>query len=245
MGLRSHDVSAVGSASIPGLSGWPYELIRCGASGLALRTDASQLFIIQLSAIQPIAATPLPLPTTGPDSVIKLQLATNDLIFDPGTQKVYASLPGTLNGIGNSLAPIDPSTGTISQPIFIGTNPTELAISSNNQYLYAGLDGVSGVRRFDLQSQSAGLQFPLGFSSHGALFVNDIEVQPGNPSVVAISLKNKGFQPNFEGVAVFDNGVMRPNTTPSHTGSNAIDFGALRPCSTDSTRVRLRVDSRS
>ena len=217
----------VGNVSIPGISGWPHELIRCGAGGLALRTDANQLFIIQLSAIQPLPPTPLPSPTTGADSVIKLQLATNDLIFDPGTQKVYASTPGSLAGLGNSLAPINPANGVVSQPVFVGMDPTELAISTNNQYLYVGLDGVSAVRRFDLQSQTPGLQFSLGVSSsHGPLYVNDIEVQPGNPSVVAVSLKNKGFFPNFEGVAVFDEGVKRANATPDHTGSNAIEFSA-------------------
>src|SRR5215203_48759 len=216
----------VGNVSLPQLSGWPHELIRCGASGLALRTDNNQLFIIQLSAIQPIAPAALPTPTTGPNSVIKLQLAANDLIFDPGTQKVYASLPGNVAGFGNSLAPINPVTGVVSQPVFIGTNPTELALSSNNRFIYAGLDGVAGVRRFDLQTQTPGLQFPLGFSFQGALFVNDIEVQPGNPSVVAVSLKNKVLAPNFEGVAIFDEGVKRPNKTPDHTGSNVIEFGA-------------------
>ncbi|HEU4768697.1 MAG TPA: hypothetical protein VFS77_15045, partial [Pyrinomonadaceae bacterium] len=240
----------VGSVSIPGLSGWPHELIRIGPGGLALRTDANQLFIIQLSAIQPIAATPLPSPTTGPDSVIKLQLAANDLIFDPGTQKVYASVPSGLTSYGNSLAPISPVTGVVSEPIFIGVDPTRLAISSNNQYLYAGLDGVGGVRRFDLQTQTPGLQFSLGVVAAGPLHVEDIEVQPGNPSVVAVSLRNKVTVPGFEGVAVFDEGVKRQNVTQRHTGSNAIEFSAspsvlwgLDTRSTESGLEKLNVDA--
>jgi hypothetical protein len=216
----------VSSLSIAGLSGWPKDLIRCGADRVALRTNANQLIIIQLSALQPIAPPALPSPTTGPDSVIKLQLSTNDLIFDPGTQKVYATVPGSVAGIGNSLAPISPSTGVVSQPIFVGNEPTRLAISSNNQYIYAGLDGIGAVRRFDLQSQSAGLQFPLGFSSGGVLVANDIEVQPGNPSLVAISLKNKVSSPGFEGVAIFDNGVKLPNAAGRNTAGGIIEFGA-------------------
>lgn len=241
----------VGNASIPQLSGWPHELIRIGANGLALRTDANQLFIIQLSVIQPLPPAPLPTPTTGPDSVIKLQLATNDLIFDPGTQKVYASTPGSLASFGNSLAPINPATGVVSQPVFVGVDPTRLAISSNNQYLYVGLDGPAGVRRFDLQSQTPGLQFSLGVSSsHGPLYVQDMEVQPGNPSVVAISLKNKNFFPSFEGVAVFDEGVKRSNVLPDNHGSSAIEFSAtpsvlygLDTGSTASGLQKLNVDA--
>jgi len=159
----------VGNVSIPGLSGWPHELIRIGSSGLALRTDANQLFIIQLSAIQPLPPAPLPSPTTGADSVIKLQLSTNDLIFDSGTQKVYASVPSDLAGIGNSLAPINPVTGVVSQPVFIGVDPTELAISSNNQYIYAALDGMAGVRRFVADFFGASSLF-AAFAAFVALF---------------------------------------------------------------------------
>ncbi len=227
-GVWAYDLNTmlpIGKVSLSALSGWPKRLIRCGPNGLALRTSTNQVFIVQLSAIQPISGTPLPSPTVGPDSVIKLQLPTNDLIFDPGTQKTYASVPGDVTGIGNSIIPIDPQTGNPSQPVFVGSDPTKFARSDNNQYLYVGLDGAGGVRQFNLGSQTPGLQFSLGFSSFsGPMYVNDIEVQPGNPSVVAVSRKNKGFFPNFEGVAIYDGGVQRPNTTPSHTGSNAIEF---------------------
>src|SRR5688572_20416547 len=214
----------VGNVTLSGLSGRPLRLIRCGPGGLALSTTENQLFLIQLSAIQPISPTPLPTPTTGPDSVIKLQLQTNDLVFDSATQKVYASIPGNVS-FGNSLAPIDPITGIVSTPVFVGSDPSRLAVSTNNQFLYVGLDGTSAVRRFDLQSQTPGLQFPLGITSNGPLIASDIEVQPGNPSVVVVARRNKFFSPSFEGLAVYDNGVKRPNETQSHTGSNAIDFG--------------------
>jgi hypothetical protein len=225
--LWAYDVQTflpVGNVTLSGLSGRPVRLIRCGAGRLALTTTDNQLFLIQLSAIQPISPTPLPTPAVGPGSVIKLDLQANDLIFDPGTQKVYASVPGTVS-FGNSLAPINPTTGIVSTPVFVGSEPSRMAVSGNNQYLYVGLDGTSAVRRLDLQSQSAGLQFPLGFSSsNGPFIVNDIEVQPGNPSVVAIARKNQFFSPSFEGVAVYDNGVKRPNETQSHHGSNVIEF---------------------
>jgi streptogramin lyase len=213
----------VGNVTLSGLAGRPVRMIRCGSGGLALTTTENQLFLIQLSSIQPISANPLPTPTIGADSVIKLQLQANDLVFDPGTQKVYASIPGNVS-FGNSLAPIDPMTGQVSTPVFVGSTPSKMAVSDNHQYLYVGLDGTSAVRRFDLQSQTAGLQFPLGSSPNGPLSVLDMEVQPGNPSVVAISRRNKVTFPSFEGVAIYDNGVKRPNETFSHSGSNAIEF---------------------
>lgn len=217
----------VGKVGLPGLTGQPSRLIRCGPNVVAVRTSDNQVFLIQLSSIQPIAPTPLPLPTLGADSVIRLQLPANDLIFDPGTQKVYASVPGNVAGIGNTIAPIDPNTGNVSTPVFIGSNPNRLAVSDNNQFLYAGLDGAAGVRRFDLTSQAAGPQFPLGFNpSNGQLTALDIEVQPGNASVLAVTLKNRAFSPSYDGVAIYDNGVRRANRFDSSVGGPAIEFGA-------------------
>lgn len=201
----------LGKANIPNLAGFPKRLMQCGAGQIALRTSTNQVYLISTSAIIPFTPAPLPSPTVGADSVTKLQLPTNDLIFDQGTQKVYASIPGDVS-YGNSLAPIDPATGNVSQPIFIGSDPTRLAVSDNNQFLYAGLDGASGIRQFTLSSQLAGAQFPLGFdSSSGPLYVNDLEVQPGNPSVLAVARKNKGFSPNTVDVALFDHGVRATN----------------------------------
>lgn len=217
----------VGKVMLTGLTGQPKRLIRCGPNVVAVRTTESQVFLIQLSSIQPIAPTPLPSPTLGANSVVRLQLPANDLIYDPGTQKVYASVPGNVAGIGNTLAPIDPNTGNVSTPVFIGSNPNRLAVSDNNQFLYASLDGAAGVRRFDLQSQAAGPQFSLGFNpSAGQLTALDIEVQPGNSSVVAVTLKNRNFFPSYDGVAVYDNGVRRANRINSNMGGPAIEFGA-------------------
>ena len=77
----------------------------------------------------------------------------------------------------------------------------------------------------EISSQTSGIQFSLGSdSSTGSFYVEDIEVMPGQPNTIAVSRKNNGFSPRHEGVAIYDEGVMRPTTTPDHTGSNRIEF---------------------
>jgi len=49
-------------------------------------------------------------------------------------------------------------------------------------------------------------------------------VLPGNPQAIAVSRRYFGLSPRHAGVAIYDNGVQRPNTTPGHTGSNVIEF---------------------
>ena len=85
-----------------------------------------------------------------------------------------------------------------------------------------GLLGGAGIARVDLTSRAVDQSFALG-SGFGPLYANDIEVLPGSADVIAVSLKVKGSSPNHAGVAIFDNGVKRPNVTPGHTGSNVIE----------------------
>lgn len=154
-----------------------------------------------------------------------LNLTTNDLIYDPFSQKIYASVPSANGANGNSIGIINPANYTLENTVFIGSEPTVLAISDNGQYLYAGFSGSSTVRRFDVQNQTAGLQFPLGSdTSTGSYYAEDIEVMPGMPGTIAVSRRNIGFSPRHEGVAIYDNQFMRPTTTPDHTGSNRIEF---------------------
>jgi hypothetical protein len=71
------------------------------------------------------------------------------------------------------------------------------------------------------------LTFALGSDSFlGPMYAEDIEVAPGNPSVVAVSREFLNVSPRHAGVAVFVDGVQLPVTTPTHTGSNNIAFGA-------------------
>src|SRR5947208_1718850 len=69
----------------------------------------------------------------------------NDIIWDPGTQRIYATLPNTVPTIGNSITPIDPVARTIGTSVFMGSNPGKLARSDNGQYLYAALNGSAAV----------------------------------------------------------------------------------------------------
>ena len=154
-----------------------------------------------------------------------LNLTTNDLIYDSVTNKIYASITSANGSNGNSIGVINPNTYLLENTIFIGSEPTILAISDNGQYIYSGFSGSSTVRRFDVASQTAGLQFSLGSdSSTGSYYAEDIEVMPSQPTTIAISRKNNGFSPRHEGVVIYDNNVMRPTTTPDHTGSNRIEF---------------------
>lgn len=160
-------------------------------------------------------------------SIKQLQLPTGDLVYDSVTQKIYASVPSAVGAAGNSITPIDPMTATPGAPVFVGSEPGKLALSDDNRQLYVALDGAAAVRRFDMTSQTPGLQFSVGGDpTDGSFYVKDLAVMPGNSGVVAISRRELSSSPDFEGVAIYDNGVQRTKRTPGHTGSDFIEFSA-------------------
>lgn len=154
-----------------------------------------------------------------------VNVITNDLVYDSNTDRIYVSLPSSNGSNGNSIGIINPDTNILENTVFIGSEPTVLAISDDGQYIYSGFSGSSTVRKFEVSTQTPGIQFTLGSdSSTGSFYVEDLEVMPGQVNTIAVSRRNNGFTPRHEGVAIYDNGVMRNNTTANHTGSNRIEF---------------------
>ena len=227
------------SLTIDNISGDATSLIRWGANGLAFRTTGNQLFIIQTSLVpsaNPIPTptpTPSPLPSPSPSPaapafVRTVTVPTQDLIFSQATQKLYASVPSSQVTNGNSIAEIDPVAGSITNQTFVGSEPSQLAQADDGATVYVELDGASSVRRYNILTHTAGQQFALGRDdTDGPYSLSDIAVMPGNPSVIAVARQKRNVLPSEAGVAIFDNGVQRPNTGPAvFDGSGSIAFAS-------------------
>src|SRR5262249_9087181 len=91
-----------------------------------------------------------------------MTLATKDLVHDRGRDRIYASVPENAPNAPNTLVAIDPSTGSVASPIFVGTDPGKLTISNDSRVIYMLLNRGAQVRRFDTDSQTLGPSFGLG-----------------------------------------------------------------------------------
>lgn len=161
--------------------------------------------------------------------VREITLPVNDLIYDAARQRILASVPSRAGaGLGNTITVINPATGAIGPSVFVGSEPGKLALSDDNRALYVALDGAAAIRRVDAASLVPNLQFGLGSDPFsGPYFAEDLEVLPALPGSVAVSRRYMGVSPRHAGVAVYDDGVMRPEVTSSHTGSNVIEAAQL------------------
>jgi uncharacterized repeat protein (TIGR01451 family) len=143
-----------------------------------------------------------------------LALPANDLLYNPSTQLLYASVPSAGGStLGNSIVPIDPYTGVLGSPIWVGSEPGKMALSSDGSTIWVGLSGAGAVREVNLNTQTAGLQFGLGGGTgiyNPPFEAQALAVMPGFPNTVAVAAPNG--QLYTSGVTIYDSGVARPNS---------------------------------
>lgn len=180
-------------------------------------------------------------------SVHKIGIKTNDVVYDKNTDRVYVSIPSSQGSAGNSIGIINPNTYQLEKTVFIGSEPTVLAISDNGQYIYCGLGGASLIKRFNLSNQKVDQEITLTDDPfYGKPTAEDIEVMPGSPNIIAVTIKSSNTSPRHRGVFIYDNGKKRVKGTQGHTGSNRIEFKAknvLVGCNLESSEYGMRTVS--
>ena len=138
--------------------------------------------------------------------------AANDLVWDSSHQLIYVSVPSLAASHGNTVTALDPSTGITQLSQFAGSEPRVLAISDDNRYLYAGLDGAASVQRFTLPDLQPDIRYSLGADSFfGPYFPVDVQVAPGIAHTTAVSRGiSNSFTYGFGGMAIYDDSTVRP-----------------------------------
>jgi len=148
-----------------------------------------------------------------------IPIANNSMIYNPVNGLFYLSIPGSAGTpYANSVVSLDPVTGALGTPIFVGSEPNRLALTSDGRYLWVGLDGASAVRKVDLVAQVAGLQFPLPTSVvySTPLKALALAAVPGLTDSVIVSAANQSFN---SALALYDSGVPRGSVLSLYAGS--------------------------
>jgi uncharacterized repeat protein (TIGR01451 family) len=145
-----------------------------------------------------------------PAAVSQISLPANDIIFDPATQLIFASVPASSGLLSNCLVSLDPSSGLFGSPIFVGVQPTKLAVAPGGGDLYVGLDGDYAVRRIDTVSQTVYPPFSIGVNN----IAIDLAVMPNAPQTVAVSRWVPSVA-TLADVALYDDGIPRPKIAHS------------------------------
>jgi len=144
-------------------------------------------------------------------------IVNNSLVFNPVNGLAYVTVPGSVGTpYGNSVVSVDPVSGALGTPILVGSEPNRIAVSDDGKYLWVGLDGASAVRRVNLATGAADLQFSIAGNNTGwyasPAKVVSIAALPVSDTAVVVGTSASGS--TFT-LAIFDNGVMRTATSSS------------------------------
>lgn len=187
-----------------------------------LVAPASSLTIVEamVGGVQQFQAQP-------DGSVQKLALLHNALVFDRGRALYYASIPASATSNGNSIATIDAASAALRYATPIGSNPAALAIAADGASLYVALNGSGEVLRLALPSlqELSRTRLPAP-APWGQLLTENLAASPADAEVVAVAMLRAGVSPRHGGVALIRSGVLQPQMTQEHTGSNLIAFAA-------------------
>lgn len=142
---------------------------------------------------------------------VYVAIPNNSMIYNPVNGLFYLSVPSAAGApYGNSVVSIDPVTGALGRPIFVGSEPNRLAITADGRYLWVALDGAGAVRKVDLSTGTAGLQFSIGSNGDNLFTISALAALPGEPDSVVVSTYLGIYtEPAGVSLAIYDNGVPR------------------------------------
>ena len=184
-----------------------------------------------------ITSTPLKLRasdangTTGesaPFDILRmLNIVVNNIIWDAARSTFYASVPSTSSTYANNVIAINPATLSVTASAATNNEPNALALTSSGEYLYVALDGNGTVAKIDPGTMTVISSFSVGIDPfYGKLYAEEIVPVAGQPNTVIVSQYRTNTIPRHNGVAVYDNGVIRPNKTRDSSGNNRIEPSA-------------------
>jgi hypothetical protein len=170
-----------------------------------------------------------PAPGGGSSSVLPLTIfqvltaGVNHLLYEPFSRKIYASSgSGSATLAGNSIVAITPESGSFGTPVYVGSQPTKMALSDDGNIMYALLGGANSVARFNLQTQTTEFTFSPPFSNYGesGTGFRDVAVQPGNENTIVVDFGYTGGMAIIDVNPTAQTAAIRGTGTGIYTGTS-------------------------
>jgi hypothetical protein len=186
--IHSHTVSLP-----PNATGQVHKLLRWGTDGLAAITSTNQLVIVSGTFVSdPVGAVVQPpgtlVESTGTAGGYQYRiydLPANDVLWDAGRERLYASVNGQHRAFGNSIASINVTTDQVVGGAAAGSEPTWMSASDDGTRLYVTHYASSSVARIDLTTLLLNTTFLLNYPGQGPGFALAAEPRPGDASTFA------------------------------------------------------------
>lgn len=221
--------NTVGRLALPDVTGQALQVVRWGSDGLALATTTGQLVIVRGNLV----TTPPPADpcggalgtlstSTGPQgpnySSLRVAAGATDIVADPHSGLLFASIAATATAGANCVVPLVPATGSLGAGAYAGSRPGPLAVAGDGSLLYAALSGANSIERFAVSGLAHDLSIPVVPASLAGIqpFAVDIDVSPAAPATIAATLTRNFQSPGSVALAVYDNASARTSIDTGH-----------------------------
>jgi hypothetical protein len=154
----------------------------------------------------------------------KLSLTHKTVVYDSTRNLYYASVPSSAPNDANSIATVDPVTGSIAFSAPIGSEPSAMGIAADGSALYVGLNGSGDVVKIRLPDMQLISRIRLPNDRfYGQLYAENIAVSPTNPNVVAVSTLATNVS-GHAGLFLIRDDVLQPTATYNQNHVIAFDL---------------------
>jgi uncharacterized protein len=133
-----------------------------------------------LLAFGQVEKSPVPFPVKL--HVREVKLASRDICYDVATQRIYASVGSNPSEQANSIVSLDPVSGSIGTAVYVGSEPSRMAIPPEGGHLYVVLEGAKAICRFNTRTRTAEPPFPTT-----TIHIADMLTPANRPDLVIIS----------------------------------------------------------
>jgi Ca2+-binding RTX toxin-like protein len=142
-----------------------------------------------------------------------VDLPVTHIAYIASRDVLVATVGDDQSALGNDLVEIDPATGSLGRNVYVGSRPSNVAVSDDGSVAYVGFDGANAIAKVDLATFTVSQTFSTGHDSYGATRVAaDLDVPPGRSDVVVAALQHSvAISPPGEGVFAYKDGVLLPH----------------------------------
>jgi hypothetical protein len=192
------------------------------ATGFAVTSPAG-VTLLGPSATGPAFVAPSP-PAGSLEGLLQVTLpySVGGMAYDAVRDLLYVSTHTESVQRAEQVLALNPRTGAVLASIaFPGTDPGPIALAEDGSVLHVGLTDTGQLTTIELAGFTVAGTFSLG---GGGLRAGEIEVRPGHPGHLLISLVSGPAAGSQAGVALFVDGTRMPTSVPADADVERIEL---------------------
>jgi len=154
----------------------------------------------------------------------------NDMVFEAVSQHLLVTIPSTSNVFGNSVGLFDPEALTMTDAVFVGSEPGPIDVTDDGLYAYVGVNAAGAVRKLDLNTLEVISSVQMGYDIGGyAQRAVRLSCRPGSNETFAVLRGNMLGAPTYGRIDIYTDGTPLGGSVLSISDANDVRYKPQAP----------------